>query len=340
MPPLRRKLAPYAAISLALSLWGTEPARAATPPAACPDTIAQAPSDTTDPSAILLATAVIHQAPPATRIAIWRAADGRWQAGQSGSLLVPGDAVCLLPQSAPAFLRGLEGNPETLTEVRAGLAPLTIPGSAGRAPNPAERAWLATLEWPSVGEVAALERTLRTTSRSTRTGATRGMSIGSTPRAIYLEGAAGLPKGSRQVLSPGLTAYMWGFCGVGLTGVVEGAPQPGTLTPWQPVAGAALNGASKVTFGSGGPDAKSYAIAWTDFAKLPKPPWLKRPDRSMSYALWLAVHDSGEYVWLAHSLLADITASPAAYHYLAYQAGQCLGAPPYRPWSVSAKTPS
>lgn len=277
------------------------------------------------------AIAVVNFVPRGSTAVIWRANTRSWELANAGSVLVAGDAVCLLGGTRPAIVRIATDKGSQLVRLTSGPTPLMLGGEQTEQLSTKAAEWLATVDWPSPNEVAAIERSANSSSRA-RTGATRGMSIGSTPRAVYLESTGGLADSKAQKITIGLSEYLWGWCGSDqVAKTIGGATTSGNIKPFEPFPFSAIKGAGEVGIFEGGNKKRRYTLEWIDENALPLPIWVIKSQDPLLKALWLAEHESGDFQLLGHSMLnALVQSRPVALHYLAHRS-ECGSGYIFRP---------
>lgn len=266
------------------------------------------------------ATAILSYVPRSSDIAIWDADSGQWHAGTSGSALRSGDAVCVTAGVSPAMIRSSSGEDGEMIAVTGDQQPFIVEGRKIALPSSITMAWMDDIDWPTGREMAAIERGLGRAGRQ-RTGATRGMSVGSTPRAVYL-GGAGLPAGiTRQKMLIKLDRQMWGWCSTDEQVIIfDGEKRLAQLSPFEPQKLLPIKDATEIRIASDSGTARKIAIEWITDKDLPIPDWIKAAKDPLLSAIWLSEHESGEYQWIGHTILDGLAQSrPAALHYLAHR---------------------
>lgn len=295
-------------------------------------------SATPDPGDVLAATAAVVTGRDGSFV-IWRAARKEWETGLTGSLLAPGDAICARSTSRVFVRHVIDGQTKTLS-LPGGGEPMIIPGSRRKAPSADALQFLAGLDWPTASESAAIERALiRAASGRAprqRSGATRGMSVGSTPRAVYLDPVTSLDDVASQTFVRGLDQYLWGWCGQDMEGIYSSENGvSGPLDPFVAIDRAEFGDASSIRLlGSG--NSREFAVEWVGEKDLPRPGWMRGRTDPLLHALWLIAEGGGRYQAQGYSMLHALAGErPAALHYLAYLSN-CGGGPTYAPELASA----
>jgi|TARA_R100001244_G_scaffold6593_1_gene7764 hypothetical protein len=277
------------------------------------------------------AIATVSYVPRNSKLAIWDTDTNQWHIGNSGSALRSGDAVCLIAGVEPAMIRQSSEDHAGLKAVEADQLPFVIKGEQTTLPSSKISTYIGEIDWPTSREIAAIERGLGRPGRQ-RTGATRGMSVGSTPRAVYLGGAGVRPDITKQKMLIGLENQMWGWCSTDeRVAVFDHEERLATLNPFEPEKSSLIKGATEIRISTSSDGFRKIDIEWINDKDLPIPDWIKQSDDALLIGIWLSEHDSGEYQWIGHSLLHRLARSrPAALYYLAHRSN-CGSGHSYKP---------
>lgn len=294
----------------------------------CSDIVAAASVEGVQPdiATIITAAAVISRASGAAIVR--RAGAKDWQKAQSGTLLAAGDQVCASGPVGWVVVRTSGGR---LTQIDITHAPFRVDGPTYPSLTKAAHAFLAGLDWPSLAELTAIERSL-TGSGRTRGGMTRGMSIGSTPRAVFLEGDSALADMATQQIDRKLASLLWGWCGGSQSGDMMSKDQSvTTLESFRTLPMASIKGVDSLRIADNAGVFKMIGLVWVTATDLPRPDWMRGEPDPLLWGLWLAEHPSGEYRIQGYSMLDRIAAErPSASHYLAHHSN-CGQGYRYRP---------
>lgn len=279
-----------------------------------------------DVATIVEAAAVISRTSGAAMVR--RAGAKDWRKAQSGSLLAAGDHVCASSPVGWVVVRTSGGR---LTQIDITHAPFRVDGPSYPGLPKAAHAFLAGLDWPSLAELTAIERSLTGSGRA-RGGMTRGMSIGSTPRAVFLEGESALAGIAAQRIDSKLASLLWGWCGGTQSGDMISKNQTvATLTSFRALPMASIKGVDSLRIADNAGAFKMIGLTWIAASDLPRPDWMKGEPDPLLWGLWLAEHPSGEYRIQGYSMLDRIAADrPSASHYLAHHSN-CGQGYNYRP---------
>ncbi|WP_422059710.1 hypothetical protein [Sphingopyxis sp.] len=315
-----------AAIAATVAFCGVLPSGASAAEPVCGAIIAVQDDVKPDPAFFIQAVAVISRTlGPA---AIQRADTKSWRVAASGTPLLAGDRVCATGANGWTIVRGQVGRE---TRIDAASTPLIVDGPPVRKFPVAARDFIASLDWPSLAELTAIERSLTGSGRR-RGGVTRGMSIGSTPRAVYLAGDSALGTVPVQLLDRKLANVLWGWCGEDQSGdVLRAKTVTGTLENFSRLPAKAIQDADTIRIADNGGALQDIGLKWVTAADLPRPDWIKSDGDPLLWGLWLAEHPSGQFRIQGYSMLDALAATrPAAFHYLAHHSN-CGQDYQYRP---------
>ena len=309
-------------------LSGLTPVHAGAAELRCGDILAAASVEggQHDIATIIEAAAVISRSSGAAIVR--RAGAKDWRKAPSGTLLAAGDQVCASGPVGWVVVRTPRGR---LTQIDITHAPFRVDGPKYPSLPKAAHAFLTGLDWPSLAELTAIERSL-TGSGRTRGGMTRGMSIGSTPRAVFLEGESAFAGIVTQRIDSKLARLLWGWCGGAQSGDMISKNQTvTTLESFRPLQMASKKGVDSLRLTDNAGAFKVIGLAWVAASDLPRPDWMKGEPDPLLWGLWLAEHPSGEYRIQGYSMLDRIAADrPSASHYLAHHSN-CGQGYHYRP---------
>ena len=315
-----------AAIAATVVFCGALPSGVSAAEPVCGAVIAAQDDVKPDPASIIQAVAVISRT--IGPVAIQRAGTKAWRVAASGTPLVAGDRVCATGPNGWAIVRGDAGRE---TRIDAASTPLIVDGPPVRKFPPAARDFIASLDWPSLAELTAIERSLTGSGRR-RGGVTRGMSIGSTPRAVHLAGESALSTVPVQMLDRKLANFLWGWCGENQSGdVLRAKTVAGTLESFRRLPAKAIQDADMLRITDNGGTLQEIGLKWVSASDLPRPDWIKNDGDPVLWGLWLAEHSSGQFRIQGYSMLDALAATrPAAFHYLAHHSN-CGQDYQYRP---------
>lgn len=268
-------------------------------------------------------------------IRLTETADGQTGALEAGGYIFPGDTICLQnPRLVRMRAIGVDQNAPECEQ------PLSL--ETNNSPMADELvAFLTESDWPSRYTINRMEAQVFAAQRPSssarqfgsrgRTGVTRGMSVGSTPRAMYLRDGA-LPILVTQRLSESLDKLMFLDChGGGSFQLLQGSDTVAAHGGFEPFAVDA-EAFDRVQIGAGASNSEdSFEIEWIEQDQLPLPPWTPSSAHDPAWALWLVEHPSGQYVFQAHGMLISAAGSSMFAQHALMDLSECDGEYRYIP---------